>query len=218
MDDGVIPFPGRPGSNGSPRPRVVPYPIRARVVQEHEGHPLDAWDQVVRLVPLVQDLIDLLLSLGILVDEQGTWSADEWLTNYWGLVDDLIAARRQIDVAALKRDYGPGAPPIARYDDKSDEEIAVAAQDLEWLIPALEEITAETDRAERSLNEGERGDAAEVIGGLIGLTDRADVSLSIGELFRCWQSYKLDEQGNLIDEEGEVYAHISEFDDEDDTS
>jgi hypothetical protein len=215
MDGNVIPFPAKPGPNGSPRPRVVPYPAKARVIQEHEGHTLDAWDQIVRLVPLVQDLIDLLLSLGSLVDERGTCSAEEWLESYWGLVGDLIRARRAIDVAALQREYGPDAPPIPRYDNKLDDELAVAAQDLEWLIPALEEIAAQIDRAERHLNEGERGDAAEVIGGLIGLTDREDVSLSFGELFRCWQSYKLDEQGNLIDDEGEVYAHISEFEDED---
>jgi hypothetical protein len=215
MDGNVIPFPTKPGPNGSPRPRVVPYPAKARVIQEHEGHSLDAWDRIVRLVPLVQDLIDLILSLGSLVDERGTWSAEEWLESYWGLVGDLIQARRAIDVRSLHREHGPGAPPIPRYDDKLDEEIAVAAQDLEWLIPALEQIAAEIDQAERYLHEGERGDAAEVIGGLIGLTDREDVSLSFGELFRCWQSYKLDEQGKLIDDQGEVYAHISEFEDDD---
>jgi hypothetical protein len=215
MDGNVSPFPAKPGPNGSPRPRVVPYPAKARVIQEHEGHALDAWDQIVRLVPPVRDLIDLILSLGSLVDERGTWSAEEWLESYWGLVGDLIRAARQIDIAALEREYGPAAPPIPRYDDKLDDEIAVAAQDLEWLIPALQEIAAEIDRVERHLNEGERGDAAEVVGGLIGLTDREDVSLSFGELFRCWQSYTLDEQGNLIDDEGEFYAHISEFEDED---
>ena len=67
----------------------------------------------------------------------------------------------------------------------------------------------------RSLNEGERGDAAEIIGGLIGLTDRAEVRLSVGELFRCWQSYTLVEHGNLLDDDGSVYAHISEFEEED---
>jgi hypothetical protein len=215
MDGNVIPFPAKPGPNGSPRPRVVPYPAKARVIQEHEGHSLDPWDQIVRLVPLVRDLIDLILSLGSLVDEQGTRSAEGWLESYWGLVGGLIRARRAIDIAALKREYGRNAPPIPRYDDKLDDEIAVAAEDLEWLIPALEEIAAEIDQAERHLNEGERGDAAEIIGGLIGLTDREDVSLSFGELFRCWQSYKLDEEGNPIDEEGDVYAHISEFEDED---
>ena len=215
MDGNVIPFPSKPEPNGSPRLRVVPYPAKARVIQDHEGHALDAWDQIVRLVPLVQDLIDVILSLGILVDERGKRSADEWLKSYWGLVGDLLQARGAIDASALKRTYGPDAPPIPRYDDKLDEEIAVAAQDLEWLIPALEEITAEIDKVERHLNEGERGDAAEVIGGLIGLTDREDFSVSFGELRRCWQSYKLDEQGNLIDDQGDVYAHISEFEDDD---
>ena len=215
MDGNVIPFPETPGSNGSPRPRVVPYPAKARVVHDHAGHTLDAWDQFVRLVPLVQNLVDLLLSLGSLVDEQARGSADEWVETYWDLVADLIKARKEIDVSTLKRDYGPDAPPILRYDDKLDDEIAVAEGDLAWLIPVLEEITAEIDQAERALNEGERGDAAEIIGGLLGLTDRADVRLSFGELFRCWQRYKLDERGNLIDDEGEVYAHISEFEDDD---
>ncbi len=148
MTDGnVIPFPDPPGSNGSPCPRVVPYPAKARVVHDHAGHTLDAWDQIVRLVPLVQDLVDLILSLGSLVDERAERSADEWLNTYWGLVADLIQARKEIDVSSLKRDYGPGAPPILRYDDKLDDEIAVAEGDLAWLIPALEEITAEIDTA-----------------------------------------------------------------------
>ena len=64
-----------------------------------------------------------------------------------------------------------------------------------------------TSLPERSARRGVRG--------LLGLTDRADVRLSFGELFRCWQRYKVDEQGNLIDDEGEVYAHISEFEDDD---
>lgn len=74
---------------------------------------------------------------------------------------------------------------------------------------------AEVDQAQWYLNEGERAETAEVIGGLIALTDRTDVSLSFGELFRCWQSYTLDAQGNLIDDLGQVYAHISELEDND---
>ena len=61
MSDNLIPFPhtnGAHGSNGSAQVRVVPYPARARVVVEHDDHTLDAWDQVVRLVPRVEDLID----------------------------------------------------------------------------------------------------------------------------------------------------------------
>ncbi len=45
---------------------------------------------------------------------------------------------------------------------------------------------------------------------------RENVRLSFGELFRLWQSYRLDAQGNLIDDEGQVYAHISEFEDDED--
>jgi hypothetical protein len=141
MDGNILPFPTKPGPNGSPRPRVVPYPAKARVIQEHEGHSLDAWDRIVRLVPLVQDLIDLILSLGSLVDERGTWSAEGWLESYWGLVGDLIGAARPIDVAALKREYGPDASPIPRYDDKLDDESAVLGEqpreDLEQRLQAI---------------------------------------------------------------------------------
>lgn len=123
MTGELIPFPDQPGangsSNGSAQLRVVPYPAQTRVVQEHEGHTLDAWDQLVRLVPLVQNLIDLILSLGILFDARHQSPAEVWLQNYWGLLAELIQARQAIDVAALKRDYGPGAPPIAPYDDNS---------------------------------------------------------------------------------------------------
>ena len=64
---------------------------------------------------------------------------------------------------------------------------------------------------------GKPAEAAETIGELIGLIDRDDATMSFGELFRVWQSYRLDAQGNLIDEQGQFYAHISEFEaDEDD--
>ena len=218
MDGNLIPFPhtnGTHGSNGSAEVRVVPYPARARVIVEHDDHTLDAWDQVVRLVPRVEELIDLILSLGILVDERDQTPADEWLESYWRLVDELIRVRQGIDVAALKRDYGPGAPPIPRYDDKLDDEIEVAQQELEWLIPVLEEMAATVDLVQRCLAENRRHDAAEAIGELIGVTDLEGSRLSFGELFRLWQSYRLDAQGNLVDDEGQVYAHISEFEDED---
>ena len=216
MSENLIPFPQTNGSNGSAQVRVVPYPARARVVVEHDDHILDAWDQVVRLVPRVQDLIELILSLGILVDEQDQTPPDEWIESYWQLVDELIRTRQGIDVAALKRDYGLGAPPIPRYDDKLDDEIEVAQQELEWLIPVVEEITAIIDGVQRCLRESRRHDAAEAIGELIGITDLEGSRLSFGELFRLWQSYRLDAQGNLIDDEGHVYAHISEFEDEED--
>ena len=148
MSDNLIPFPYPNGSNGSAQVRVVPYPVRARVVREHEDHPLDAWDGLVRLVPHVQALIDLILSLGALLEEQHVPSAQEWMRRYWGLVEELIAVRHGIDVAALARAYGPDAPPILRYDDKLDDELAVAQQDLDWLIPALEDIVALVDRAQ----------------------------------------------------------------------
>ena len=218
MDGNLIPFPhtnGAHGSNGSADVRVVPYPARARVVVEHDDHILDAWDQVVRLVPRVEELIDVILSLGILVDEQDQTPADEWLESYWRLVDELIRTRQHIDVAALKRDFGPGAAPIPRYDDKIDDEVEIAQQELDWLIPVLEEFAATIDLIQRHLRAGERGDAAEAIGELIGATDLAEARLGFGELFRCWQSYRLDGQGNLIDDDGQVYAHLSDFDDED---
>ena len=216
MSDNLIPFPHTNGSNGSSQVRVVPYPARARVVVEHADHPLDAWDQIVRLVPRVEDLIDVILSLGILVDEQEQTPPDEWIESYWQLVDELIRVRQGIDVAALKRDYGPGAPPIERYDDKLDDEIEVAHQELEWLIPVLEELTATIDLVQRCLREKRRHDAAEAIGELIGVTELEGSRLSFGELFRLWQSYRLDAQGNLLDNEGAVYAHISEFEDDED--
>jgi hypothetical protein len=215
MSSNLIPFPHTNGSNGSALMRVVPYPARARVVAEHENHALDAWDQIVRLVPQVQDLIDLILSLGLLVDGQHQIPPDEWIESYWRLVDELLIVRQGLDVAALKRDYGPGAPLIPRYDDKLDDEIAVAQQDLDWLIPVLEEIAATVDVVQRYLRDGKQEDAAEAIGELIGLTDQEDSRLSFGELFRLWQSYRLDGQGNLLDDEGQVYAHISEFEDDD---
>jgi hypothetical protein len=130
------------------------------------------------------------------------------------LVAELMRARQGIDVAALKRDYGPDAPPIPRYDDKLDDEIEVAQQDLDWLIPALEEIAATVDQAQRYLRENRRHDAAEAIGELIGITELEGSRWSFSELFHCWQSYRLDDQGNLIDDEGQVYAHISEFEEE----
>src|SRR5829696_10324750 len=114
MSDNLIPFPHTNGSNGSAQVRVVPYPVRARVVVEHDDHTLDAWDQVVRLVPHVEALIDVILSLGTLVDEQDQTPPDEWIESYWRLVDELIRMRQRIDVAALKRDYGPDAPSIER--------------------------------------------------------------------------------------------------------
>ena len=67
----------------------------------------------------------------------------------------------------------------------------------------------------RCLSENRRLDAAEAIGELIGVTDLEGSRLSFGELFRLWQSYRLDAQGYLVDDEGQVYAHISEFEDED---
>jgi hypothetical protein len=186
------------------------------VVVEHDDHLLDAWDQVVRLVPRVEELIDSILSLGLLLEEQEQTPPDEWIESYWRLVDELLIVRQSIDVAALKRDYGPGAPPIPRYDDKLDDEIEVAHQELEWLIPVLEEMTATIDLVQRCLRENRRGDAAEAIGELIGVTDLEGSRLSFGELFRLWQSYRLDAQGNLIDDEGDIYAHLSEFEDEED--
>jgi hypothetical protein len=216
VSDNLIPFPHANGSNGSAQVRVVPYPARARVVVEHDDHALDAWDQIVRLVPRVEGLIGLILSLGSLLDEQDQTPAEEWLESYWGLADELIVVRQALDVAALKRDYGPGAPPIPRYDDKLDDEIEVAQQDLDWLIPVLEEIAATVDQVQRYLRDQRREDAAEAIGELIGVTDLAEARLGFGELFHCWRSYRLDAQGNLIDDEGEVYAHMSEFEDEED--
>jgi hypothetical protein len=197
MSDELIPFPHTNGANGSAQVRVVPYPARARVVVEHDDHPLDAWDQIVRLVPRVEGLLDLIRSLGILVDEQDQTPPDEWIESYWRMVAELITARQDIDVAALKRTYGPGAPLIERYDDKLDDEIAVAQQELDWLIPVLEEIAATVDLIQRHLREHQRDDAAEAIGELIGVTDLEESRLSFGELFRLWQSYRLDAQGNL---------------------
>src|SRR5262245_27693282 len=114
-----------------------------------------------------------------------------------------MSARSVIGRMAPRRpasgSYGPGAPPIPRYDDKLDDEIEVAQQELDWLIPVLEEITATVDLVQRCLRERRRGDAAE----------------AIGELFRLWQSYRLDAHGNLLDDEGQVYAHLSDFDDDD---
>jgi hypothetical protein len=52
MSDQLIPFPRTNGSNGSAQVRVVLYPVGARVIVEHDDHTLDAWDQVVRLIPL----------------------------------------------------------------------------------------------------------------------------------------------------------------------
>jgi thiamine pyrophosphate-dependent acetolactate synthase large subunit-like protein len=215
MSDNLIPFPHTNGSNGSAQVRVVPYPARARAIVEHDDHTLDAWDQVVRLVPRVEELIDVILSLGTLVDERGQTPPDEWIESYWRLVEELIGIRRSIDVAALKRDYGPDAPSIPRYDDKLDDEIEVAQQELEWLIPVLEEMTATVDLVQRCLRENKCLDAAEAIGELIGVTDLEGSRLSFGELFRLWQSYRLDTEGNLVDDEGQVYGHISEFEDED---
>src|SRR5215213_560846 len=206
MSDNLIPFPRTNGANGSAQVRVVPYPARARVVVEHNDHTLDAWDQVVRLVPRVEELTDVILSLGILLDEQDQTPPDEWIESYWQLVDELIRTRQGIDVAALKHDYGPDAPPIPRYDDKLDDEIEVAQQELEWLIPVLEEMTATIDLVRRCLSEIGRLDAAEAIGELIGVTDLEGSRLSFGELFRLWQSYRLDAQGYLVDDEGQVYA------------
>jgi len=216
MNGNVIPFPPTNGSNGLAQVRVVPYPARARVVTEHADHTLDAWDQVVHLVPRVEGLVDLLLSIGILLDEQDQTPPAEWSARYWRLVDELIIVRQSLDVAALTRDYGPGAPPVPRYDDKLDDEIIVAQQELDWVIPVLEEITATVDLVQRCLRESKPDDAAEAIGELIGLTDQEESHLSFGELFRLWQSYRLDGEGNLIDDEGDVYAHISDFEDEDD--
>jgi hypothetical protein len=216
MADNIIPFPHTNGSNGSAQVRVVPYPATARVVVEHDDHTLDAWDQIVRLVPKVQDLIDLILSLGSLVDEQHHMPAEEWIKRYWDLVAELITIRHSLDVAALKRDYGPEAPPIPRYDDKLDDEIEIAQQDLDWLIPVLEDIAATIDLIARSLRDKKLGEAAEAIGELIGLTDQEASHYSFGELFRLWQSYRLDAQGNLLDDDGAVYAHLSEFEDDED--
>ena len=112
MADNIILFPHTNGSNGSAEVRVVPYPARARVVVEHGDHTLDAWDQIVRLVPNVHALIDIVLSLGNLIDEQQQMPADEWIQRYWDLVEHLVTTRKAIDVAALKRDYGPGASPV----------------------------------------------------------------------------------------------------------
>jgi hypothetical protein len=215
MSGNLIPLPHVNGSNGSAQVRVVPYPARARVIVEHEDHTLDAWDQVVRLVPRVRDLVDLILSLGILLDEQDQMPADAWLERYWRLVDDLFTARDGIDTTALKRDYGPGAPPIPRYDDKLDDEIEVAQQELDWLIPVLEEIAATVDMIRRYLGESRKGDAAEAVGELIGVMDQETSRLSFEELFRLWEGYRLDAHGYLLDDEGQVFAHIDDFEDED---
>jgi hypothetical protein len=129
MSDTLFPFPRTNGSSDSAQVRVVPYPARARVIVEHDDHALDAWDQVVRLVPRVEELIDVILSLGILVDEGDESPPDEWIESYWRLVDELFGIRQGIDVGALKRDYGPDAPPVERYDDKLDDEIAVTRWD-----------------------------------------------------------------------------------------
>ena len=59
VSDNIIPFPHTNGTNGSAQVRVVPYPVRARAVVEHDDHLLDAWDQIVHLVPQVEDLIDV---------------------------------------------------------------------------------------------------------------------------------------------------------------
>ena len=138
------------------------------------------------------------------------------MRRYWGLVEELMAARHAIDVAALARTYGPDAPPIPRYDDKLDDELAVAQQDLDWLIPALEDVAAMVDRAQQSARAGTPAGAAETIGELIGLVERHDAVMSFGELFRVWQGYRVDDRGNLIDEQGQVYAPISEFEDAED--
>jgi hypothetical protein len=90
----------------------------------------------------------------------------------------------------------------------------VAQQELQWLVPVLEEVTATIDLVQRCLRENRRHDAAEAIGELIGVTDVEGSRLSFGELFRLWQSYRLDAQGNLVDDEGQIYAHISDFEDE----
>jgi len=76
-------------------------------------------------------------------------------------------------------------------------------------------MTATIDLIQRCLREGRRLDAAEAIGELIGVTDLEGSRLSFGELFRLWQSYRLYAEGNLVDDAGHVYAHISEFEDED---
>jgi len=216
MRDNLIPFPHTNGSNGSAQVRVVPYPARVRAVVEHADHTLDAWDQLVQLVPQVEALIDVIVSLGILVDERGHGRPGEWIEDYWRLVDELFEIRQGINVTALTRDYGPDASPVPRYDDKLDDEIEVAQQDLAWLIPVLDEMTATIDRVRRYLRENKPGDAAEAVGELIGMTDEAGFRLGFGELFHCWQSYRLDAQGYLIDDEGQVYAHLSEFEDEED--
>jgi hypothetical protein len=216
MDGKLIPFPHTNSTNGSAQIRVVPYPARALVIVENDDHTLDAWDQIVRLVPRVENLIDVILSLGVLVDERDQMPPDEWIETYWRLVNELIIVRRGIDVAALKRDHGPGAPPIPRYDDKLGDEIEVAQLDLDWLIPVLGEIAVTVDQIQRYLHENRRHDAAEAVGELIGVIDLTEARLSFGELFRLWQSYRLDAHGNLLDDEGHVYAHITEFDEEDD--
>jgi hypothetical protein len=215
MSDNVIPFPRTNGANGSADVRVVPYPARARVIAEHEDHVLDAWDQLVRLVPRVEDLVDVILLLGLLLDERDQVPPGEWIESCWRLVEELIQARRGLDVAALQRDCGPGAPPIPRYDDKLDDEIEVAKQELDWLIPVLEEIIATVDLVQRCLREGRRADAAEAIGELIGVTDLTESRLGLGELFRLWRSYRVDAHGNLLDDEGHIYAHLSELEDDD---
>ena len=171
---------------------------------------------MVRLVPRVEELIDLILSLGILVDERDQTPPDEWIESYWRLVDELISVRQGIDVTALQRDYGPDAPAIERYDDKLDDEIEVAQQELDWLIPVLSEMTATIDHIQRCLGANRRHDAAEAVGELIGVTELGGSRLSFGELFRLWQSYRLDAQGNLVDDEGQIYAHMSEFEDDED--
>jgi hypothetical protein len=80
----------------------------------------------------------------------------------------------------------------------------------------LEEMTVTIDTVQRCLAENRRGDAAEAIGELIGVTELEGSRLSFGELFRLWQSYRLDAQGNLVDDEGQIYAHMSEFEDDED--
>ena len=55
----------------------------------------------------------------------------------------------------------------------------MAQQDLEWLIPVLEEIAATVDQVQRYLQEQRRGDAAEAIGELIGVTDLEDARLEL---------------------------------------
>jgi hypothetical protein len=211
MSGGWLAVPRTNDPGGSAQIRIVPYPARARVVVERDDRPPDAWDQLVRLAPRVENLIELILALGILADERDRTRPDAGIVGYWRLVDELLVVRRGIDVAALERASGPDAPTVPGDADVLSDEIAAARQELEWLVPALEELTAAIDLVQRCLHEHRRHAAAGAIDALIGITERPGVRPTFEDFFRLWQSYRLDALGYLIDDAGRCYAHVSEF-------